>query len=197
MMTMVPLRKTSGDSNNPLNEQRAVSSSHFVHHTSPTAPEVGLADSHYNNIIMSTMVSQIPSLAIVYSTVYSCGDQRKHKRSASLAFGRGIHRWPVNSQHKGPVTRRVFQFDDVMKVFNKYFLIVPWKSLSAQRTCGAIYSCIFFSSCSPVHLFVRPSVHFCCFRNCIKWILAMNKKGHIPISRGNPTDSLTAMVTLK
>ena len=41
-------------------------------------------------------------------------DQRKHQSSASLAFVRGIHRWPVNSQHKWPVTRKMFPFDDVI-----------------------------------------------------------------------------------
>ena len=40
---------------------------------------------------------QITSLTIVYSTVYSGADQRKHQSFASLAFVRGIHRWPVNS----------------------------------------------------------------------------------------------------
>ena len=39
-------------------------------------------------------------------------DQRKHRSSASLAFVRGIHRWPVNSPHKGPVTWKMFPFDD-------------------------------------------------------------------------------------
>ena len=34
-------------------------------------------------------------------------DQRKHQSSASLAFGRVIHRWPANSPHKGPVTRKM------------------------------------------------------------------------------------------
>ena len=53
---------------------------------------------------MSSMASQITTLTIVYSTVYSGADQRKHQSSASLAFVRGIHRWPVNSPHKGPVT---------------------------------------------------------------------------------------------
>ena len=52
--------------------------------------------------------------AIVYSTVYSGADQRKHQSSASLAFVRGFHRWPVNSPHKGPVTRKMFPFDDVI-----------------------------------------------------------------------------------
>ena len=47
---------------------------------------------------------------------YSGADQRKHQSSASLAFVRGIHRWPVNSPHKGPVTRKMFPFDDVIMV---------------------------------------------------------------------------------
>ena len=46
---------------------------------------------------MSVMASQITSLTIVYSTVYSGADQRKHQSSVSLAFVRGIHQWPVNS----------------------------------------------------------------------------------------------------
>ena len=60
------------------------------------------------------MASQIISLAILYSTVYSDADQGKHQSSASLAFLWGIHRWPVNSRHKGPVTRKIFPFDDVI-----------------------------------------------------------------------------------
>ena len=71
---------------------------------------------HYNDVIMSVMASQITSLAIVYSTVHSRRRSKKHRSSASLAFVRGIHRWPVNSPHKGPVTRKMFPFDDfIMK----------------------------------------------------------------------------------
>ena len=69
--------------------------------------------SHYNDVIMA-MASQITSLMIVYSTVDSGADQRKHKSSASLVFVRGIHRSPVNSPHKGPVTRKMFPFNDVI-----------------------------------------------------------------------------------
>ena len=58
---------------------------------------------------------QITSLTIVYSTVVDSGaDQRKHQSSASLAFVWGIHRGPVNSPHKWPVTRKMFPFDDVI-----------------------------------------------------------------------------------
>ena len=49
-------------------------------------------------------------------TFYSGADQIKHQSSASLAFVRGIHRWPVNSPHKGPVMRKMFPFDDVIMV---------------------------------------------------------------------------------
>ena len=58
--------------------------------------------------------SRFTSLTIVYSTVDSDADQRKHQSSASLAFVRGIHRGPVNSPHKWPVTRKMFPFDDVI-----------------------------------------------------------------------------------
>ena len=68
---------------------------------------------HYSDVIMSMMASPITSVSIVYLTVCSGTDQRKHQSSASLAFVRGIHRWPVNSPHKGPVTRKMFPFDDV------------------------------------------------------------------------------------
>ena len=70
----------------------------------------------YDDVIMGAMTSQITSLMIVYSTVYSGADQRKHQSSASLAFVRGIHRGPVNSPHKWPVTRKMFPFDDVTTV---------------------------------------------------------------------------------
>ena len=69
---------------------------------------------HYGDVIMGAIASQITSLAIVYSTVYSDADQRKHQSSASLAFVWGIHRGPVNFPHKGPVTRKMFLFDDVI-----------------------------------------------------------------------------------
>ena len=71
---------------------------------------------HYGDVIMDTMASQITCLTIVYSTVYSGADQRKYQSSVSLAFVRGIHRGPVNSPHKWPVTREMFPFDDVIMI---------------------------------------------------------------------------------
>ena len=78
---------------------------------------------HYNDVIMSPIVSQITSLAIVYSTVYSVADQRRHQSSAPQAFVTVIHRGPVNSPHKGPVTRKMFPFDDVImtSIFSMFY----------------------------------------------------------------------------
>ena len=61
---------------------------------------------------MTTMASQITNLKVVLLNVYSDADQRKRQSSAPLAFARGIHRGPVNSPHKGPVTRKMFPFHD-------------------------------------------------------------------------------------
>ena len=68
---------------------------------------------HYNDVIMGAAAFQI-SIAVVYSTVHSGADQRKHQRSVSLALVWGIHRWPMNSPHTWPVTRKMFPFDDVI-----------------------------------------------------------------------------------
>ena len=72
---------------------------------------------HCENVIRGAMASQITSPAIVYSTVYTGTHQRKHQSPASLAFLWGIHRWPVNSPYNGPVTRKMFPFDDVIMLW--------------------------------------------------------------------------------
>ena len=84
------------------------------HHNHIIISKASSSVSHYGDVIMDAIASQITSLAIVYSTVYSDADQRKHQSSASLAFVWGIHRGPVNSPHKEPVTRKMFPFDDVI-----------------------------------------------------------------------------------
>ena len=80
---------------------------------------------HYSDVIMSAMASQITSLTIVCSTIYSGADQRKHQSSAPLAFVRGIHRGPVNSPHKWPITRKMFPFDDFIMDVSE-LTDVPW-----------------------------------------------------------------------
>ena len=86
------------------------------------------------------MASQITSLTIVYTTVYSGADQRKHLRSASLAFVRGIHRCPVNSPHKWPLTRKMVPFDDIIMIRH-----VWWNNIHVSLPRGGSQQwCLFY-----------------------------------------------------
>ena len=101
-------------------------------------------------LIMGSMASQIISLTIVYSTVYSDADQRKHQSSASLAFVWGIHRGPVNTPHKWPVTRKMFPFDDViMSAFTN--MVYSKTKHNSSRQINRDYG----SPCRPVLLLFR------------------------------------------
>ena len=86
---------------------------------------------HCNDVIMWAMASQITSLTIVYSTVYSGANQRRHQSSAKLDFVREIHRWPVNSTYKYPRTREMLPFDDVIMIGNRSIYPVTFKCLRA------------------------------------------------------------------
>ena len=81
-----------------------------------SSPSVVKHLTHYNDVIMSMTTSQITCVSIVYSTVCSSADHRKHQSPASLAFVQGIHRWPVNSPHKWPVARKMFPLDDIIMI---------------------------------------------------------------------------------
>ena len=115
---------------------------------------------------MSTIASQITSLTIVYSTVYSDANQRKHQSSASLAFVRGIHRGPVNFPHKGPITRKMFPFDDVIMI---------WHAKSWYNTK---YNDPLVGCCSVVYLLLKGCLkEFCVvadkFISMIQWLITL------------------------
>ena len=75
---------------------------------------------HCSDVIMGAGVSNHQPYDCLLNRVYSGADQRKHQSSASLAFARGIHRWPVNSSHKWPLARKMFPFDDVIMTHISY-----------------------------------------------------------------------------
>ena len=123
---------------------------------------------------MSTIASQITSLTIVYSTIYSGAGQSKLQSSASLAFVWGIHRGPVNSPHKWPVTRKMFPFDDVImnrpmmrKVFSCHDVLmffVVWPGLLVGYCMGMFMVAPARLLCGDIHL--------------IQWSLAYWNKRH-------------------
>ena len=107
---------------------------------------------HYGDVIMGSIASQITSLTIVYSTVYSDADQRKHQSSASLAFVWGIHRGPVNSPHKWPVMRKLFPFDDVIMILKDYF-----------TGTGQLYDCPNTELNTSIHFYLPSSQNLIIF----------------------------------
>ena len=110
---------------------------------------------------MSAMGSQITGVSIVYWTLCSGADQRKHQSSASQDFVRGIHRWPVNSRHKGPVTQKMLPFDDVIMMcpcvhFHAHLLFCPYthillisKNIVMQRLQAG--RCLFLVKLCAIH----------------------------------------------
>ena len=52
-----------------------------------------------------------------HDCLLNCLFRRRSKKTLKLRlFVRGIHRGPVNSSHKWPVTRNMFPFDDVIMI---------------------------------------------------------------------------------
>ena len=98
---------------------------------------LAICEKHYSDVLMDTMASQITSLTIVYSTVYSGIDQRKHQRSTSMAFVRGTHRWSANSPHKWSVTRKMFPFDYVIMEYSS----VMWSGMGKSFFHATELSC--------------------------------------------------------
>ena len=91
-------------------------------------------------IIRITMTSQwarwglkSPASRLFTQPFIQGADQRKHQSSASLAFVRGIHWWPVNSPHKGLVTRNMFPFDDVIMRATSPQCVLAWGTGVVQR----------------------------------------------------------------
>ena len=130
---------------------------------------------HYSDVIISPMASQIASLTIVYSTVYSGADQRKHTSSESLAFVRWIHRCPVNSPHKGSVTRKMFPCDDVIKI-RVHCRVIEWGTWNVVwETIGNIH--IPKESSTGIFIGIASSFFHCILCNYIyKWRTVWNNK---------------------
>ena len=113
---------------------------------------------------MSTMSSQITSVSIVYLSICSGPDQRKHQSSVSLAFVRGIHRWPVNSPHKGPVMRKMFSFDESSWKFHTFW----HHRLVNRHTARCCYNAVnFLIKIHKRHPIVHPNGRA---MGCLLWI---------------------------
>ena len=94
---------------------------------------------HYGDVIMGAIASQTIRLAIVYSTVYSDANQRKHQSSAFLAFVRGIHRdrWIIrtNDQLRGKCFHLMTSSWTIGKIFQIYLAYNDlWRVFASYST---------------------------------------------------------------
>ena len=107
---------------------------------------------HYSDVIMGDMASQITSMSSVFSVVCSAAHQRKHQSSALLAFVRAVHRSPVNSPHKGPVTRKMLPFDCVImhNTMSRHIVRLNIKSILNSEYHD--YGCSVNCGCARIHL---------------------------------------------
>ena len=75
-----------------------------------------------------------------HQSVCSGADQGKYQSAASLAFVSGIHRWPVNSPHQGPITRKMLPFDDVIMLCLQRSSYAKSNSISwCHHALGGLY----------------------------------------------------------
>ena len=65
---------------------------------------------------------------------------------------RGIHRWPVKSPHKGPVTRKMFLFDGVIMVITIWLQVISthtfniWNARDLSRSRRSAMCCAMYST---------------------------------------------------
>ena len=93
--------------------------------------------------------------------------RRKSKKTSKFRFTglcvREIYRWPVNSRHKGPVTRKMFPFDDVIMKFPSPALPainnlhhvngvhnIQWHSIRNRSICFVIKTSLGFHCCDAI-----------------------------------------------
>ena len=122
-----------------------------------------LTQIHYDDIIMGMKASQITSLTIIYSVIYSGADQRKHQSSASLALCVGNSPvtgefptqmasntenvsiwWRHHAMSSFGMTTPHWVKGKIVHVNLTWFGLVPWSAAglptqSSQSTTGTIH----------------------------------------------------------
>ena len=134
--------------------------------------EGNFSETLYSDFIMRVMVSQVTGISIVCSAICSGADQRKHHSSALLVFVTGIHRSLENSLHKGPVTWKMFPFDDVI-MCSRYHSQNSFENYTSETTatyCSSenlTFSCNIYHCWDIIYLLILSTSSM----ECHKWNL--------------------------
>ena len=126
--------------------------------TAKPANESNRGAIQYSDVIISTVASVITGVSIVYSTVCSSANQRKHQSSALLAFVRGIHRWPVNSPHKGNAENVSKWWRHHERIIDEFLPIVACTFSDLSWNCLSKPVTLFFNYVSNRNTALRPQI---------------------------------------
>ena len=124
--------------------------------------------------MMSTMACQNTVSRLFTQSFIQGADQRKHPSFVSLAFVRGIRWWVVNSLHKGPVTRKMFPFNDIIMAWTflnlnpgpmNYVSFAPIYWLGFVSVCTHWQFCLHGQNCLKLfdRLYIRVCVCMCVY----------------------------------
>ena len=83
--------------------------------------------SHYVDVIMTSMASQITSFTVVYFQSFILAQIKENIKAPRHLPLCGNSSGPVNSPQKGPVTRKMFPFDDVIMG-----IVSRWETLACH-----------------------------------------------------------------
>ena len=133
-----------------------------------------LLDEGFNDVIVSAIASQITGISI--DCLLNCRFRRRSKKTSKLrgtGLCAGIHRWPVNSPHKKPVTRKIFPFDDVIM---SICIFTPGRLLltdikPASNDFGCICEQIWKDQCSMEVYITINRTKWCCSKSLIKLVM--------------------------
>ena len=101
----------------------------------------------YLSYLTKKYTLQITGISDVCSAICSGADQRNHQSPMWLAFVKGIHRWPVDSPQKGPVTWKMFPLDDVIMTIQRPLHLrgvraPAWFDVSISVLSALVYLCV-------------------------------------------------------
>ena len=104
------------------------------------------------------------ALRLFTQPLFQGANPRKHRSSASLAFVWEIHRSPMNSPQKGPVTRKMFPFDDVIMQWMNHITVSTYdqstiflQSEDRLRACARSYGDIGWYVNTASHVIMKKS----------------------------------------
>ena len=133
-----------------------------------------------DNIIMTSHEHHVVSNHVIWLFVYQLiiPTSKKHQSPHYWPFVRGIHRWPLNSAHKGPVMQWELPCDDI-KCIMLHAMPMSYCPLS-QSITAAGKACSDVVSFTPKHSSKTPQF-VCRDKGCLLWVSSQINVSRVPV----------------